>query len=135
MSARSAVAASVAFTAMLGGCGGGPAAVRLSARDDGRVVGVERGATIEVWLDSNPSTGFGWSLVERPDAAVLSLVSSRFVPADEDEEPPAGRGGTEVWTFEADAPGATSLRLAYVRSWEPERAEGRFTLRVRVGEP
>lgn len=45
----------------------------------------------------------------------------------------AGRGGTEVWRFEAVAPGTTTLQLAYLRSWEPESPEGSFTLRVRVG--
>lgn len=132
MSGRAAAAASLALGLILGGCGGGPGPVRLSAADDGRLVLVERGATIDVRLDSNPSTGFAWTLVERPNAGVLRLVSSRFEPADEAEEPRVGGGGTEVWSFEAAATGTTSFRLAYVRSWEPESPAGLFTLRVRV---
>jgi inhibitor of cysteine peptidase len=126
------VLAGVALSALLAGCGGGGKPVVLTARDDGRVVDVDAGATVELRLESNPSTGFAWRLDPRRDPNVVRLLSSDFEQPAAADDPVVGRGGTEVWRFKAVASGRTSLALAYVRSWEPEHAEDTFTLTVRV---
>jgi inhibitor of cysteine peptidase len=124
--------AATSLALILAACGGGHESLRLTPHDDGRSLELEPGAAIDVQLASNPSTGYAWRASGPPDARVLRLVSSRFLPAVEDGEPVVGRGGTEVWRFEAVAAGTTSLRLVYARSWEPERPRDVFTLHVRV---
>lgn len=73
------------------------------------------GQTFVITLDSNPSTGYRWSLDEPLDEQVVRLVGSEY------QAPAAnlpGAGGAEVWTFRAVAPGAARVALSYARSWE-----------------
>jgi inhibitor of cysteine peptidase len=113
-------------------CGGGePATVELTAADSGTSVTLEPGQQLQISLESNPSTGFRWNLVQEPDANVLILVSSTYVEPVTDDQV-VGAPGTEVWTFEAAAAGTTSLELAYFRSFEPENVGGTFSLNAEV---
>lgn len=64
-------------------------------------------------LDANPTTGIWW---QDPvfDASVLKLTSNDYI-ADPAPEGLVGSGGTTVMTFEAIAPGATSITSDYSR--------------------
>ena len=76
---------------------------------------VAPGQQFKVELDANRSTGFQWELGKPIDAAVLTLVETRYEQAPNASP---GEGGKEVWTFAAVAPGWAKIQLLYRRPWE-----------------
>jgi inhibitor of cysteine peptidase len=127
-----ALATLVLAAASLAACGGGGdgGALALTAADSGRTVELGTGRLLTVTLESNATTGFRWNLAEAPSEAVIHLVSSEYV---EPKDGRLGEGGVEVWTFEAAGAGTTSLRLEYVRPFDPGDVEGEFVLTIRAG--
>jgi inhibitor of cysteine peptidase len=67
-------------------------------------------------LESNPTTGYSWSLLES-SSGIVEKVSTVFEP-HEREGRLLGSGGTEVWTLKAVAKGRVTLTFDYVRPWE-----------------
>ena len=114
-----AALAALALVALgLAGCS---AIGRAGASELPAATEVAPGGRFDVRLESNPTTGYAWALRAGADSGVVRLVGSRFVPP----VPPAGggpapvgQGGHEVFSFEAVAPGRTTLDFAYARSWE-----------------
>ena len=53
-----------------------------------------------------------------------------------DDAPPdmSGVGGTEIFRFRAIGAGTTTIRLEYVRSWEPDDSADTYTQEVTVIE-
>ena len=86
---------------LLAGCSlrGGAAAVPAATQ-------VAPGDRFDLRLEANPSTGYAWSLGKPLDAAPGGAP------------PLAGQGGNEIWTFEAVAPGRTTISMFYARPWE-----------------
>lgn len=76
---------------------------------------VTPGQQFKVEIDANRSTGFQWELGKPLDAAVLTLVDTRYEQAPNASP---GEGGKEVWTFAAVAPGWAKIQLLYRRPWE-----------------
>lgn len=74
------------------------------------------GDTFIIRLESNPTTGYTWSLVESPKG-IVEKVSAVFEP-HEREGRLLGSGGAEVWTLKAIAAGTVTLTFDYVRPWE-----------------
>lgn len=66
-------------------------------------------------LDSNPTTGYNWE--EKHDAAILSLVESKYEP-DKKAAGLVGAGGTQYFQFKALKTGSTEITLTYKRPWE-----------------
>jgi inhibitor of cysteine peptidase len=81
--------------------------------DVGTEVSVEVGEQFEIQLESNPTTGYAWQVVEQPDA--VDLVSSEYEAPDTSL---VGAGGLEVFVFEGATEGSGDLRLEYVRSFD-----------------
>jgi inhibitor of cysteine peptidase len=91
-----------------------PQTIVLREPQAGSQAVVRLGDRLQVSLDANPSTGYGWSLVEL-DGAVLKLVGEpEFHPASA----ALGAGGTVTYQFEAIGAGQTALKLTYSRSFE-----------------
>jgi predicted secreted protein len=93
------------------------ASLELTAADSGKQVAVDAGASFTVTLDSNPSTGFAWSISDITAEAVIDDVGSEFKDADNGM---VGAGGQEVWTFDALAEGTSTIEMQYSRSWETD---------------
>ena len=108
---------------------GRPEPLRIGVENNGSTVTLEVGQTLILTLESNPTTGYSWELAEF-DEAVLKLVSYDYVP---DEHPPGmvGVGGKDIWYFQAQSQGSTTLHLEYVYSWE-EGVEPVKTFTVQV---
>lgn len=114
----------------LAGCGVG-VPVRIDAEDNGSTVTLERGQTLVLTLESNPTTGYSWELGEF-DEAVLELTSSVYVPYGHSSGK-VGSGGEEIWYFWAQSPGGTMLYLEYLRAWEKgSEPAATFTVTVQV---
>ncbi len=96
---------------------------------NGTSVTLPAGGTLIVRLGANPSTGYQWQMAASPSDAVLRASGSGY---DATQTAAVGAGGLSWWTFEAVATGATSLRLRYVRPWEPTTAEREFGLQLTV---
>ena len=75
-------------------------------------------------LDSNPSTGFVWTVAQTPDAAVVTLEGQTYVKSDSTA---MGAPGTERFTFKAVAPGSTTIGLKYARPSDPDSPDNTNT--------
>ena len=105
--------------------------VILSAKDDGGQIEVDAGQALVLTLESNPTTGFRWEVVEMEDAVLRPKGEAEFKLASELDSPPPGTGGVEIFRFEAVNAGETLLELVYHRPWE-EGVEPLETFSVRV---
>lgn len=72
---------------------------------------------IEIVLESNITTGYGWQLAEPLNDSLLELAKHRYV-ADSNPSGLVGVGGVEVWTFMPLRAGSTSISLHYLRPWD-----------------
>jgi len=97
-------------------------------QDDGASVSLRSGETLEICLSENPTAGYRWQ-ADDWDRSVLDMRRDEFHPPGTSEH---GAGGEHLWEFAARAPGKTSLRLAYSRSWESGPPARRFSLDVSV---
>jgi len=89
--------------------------VAIGAADNGREIVLERGQTLAVALEANPTTGYNWLLVGEPPVEILSVVGEEFAAPGEDR---VGAGGVTTWRFRAVGEGRTAIELGYARSWE-----------------
>jgi inhibitor of cysteine peptidase len=95
--------------------------------DKGSKVHLKVGDTLEVRLNSNPTTGYMW-YVHKASTPLMKLVhQSQTEPA----APGVGRPVVQVFTFEPRRAGDGVLLLHYVRAWEkPDPDEEQFTVHV-----
>ena len=93
------------------------------------VIEARAGEVFAFLLDSNATTGYRWELAETPDARVVMEIGSEYLAPDESIP---GRGGQEKWTFKAVSAGTATLKLQYVRSWEPNAPAKTITYTVKV---
>ena len=95
------------------GCGSG-GEVKIGDTDNASQVPLEVGQTLVLSLDSNPTTGYQWEITEL-DEAILKQTGHEY---EADQPVLIGSGGKEVWRFQAQSSGSTTLSLGYKRSWE-----------------
>ena len=105
------------------------ATTRLSLADDGAVVTLDKGDTLILDLEANPTTGFTWEL-DALDEGVLHLTGEPAYLSDSDLP---GSPGTMTFTFEATGAGDTELQIVYHRPWEDESPIQTFSLSITVG--
>ncbi len=75
----------------------------------------EKGSTVTIRVEGNPSTGYGWEASEiSPN---LTLIEKRFEDTRKDPQL-LGAPGIYVFTFKALDSGTGSVRLDYLRPWE-----------------
>ena len=91
----------------------GPSVVNVS--ESGKQITLSPGDSLVVTLDSNPSTGFSWSISGISDEDVIDEVGSEFQGSDSGM---IGAGGQEIWTFQASDKGTSTIDMQYSRSWE-----------------
>lgn len=96
------------------GTNAGPATVTVTVADRARPISLKRGDTLEVRLESNPDSGYSWSVLPMSHP-VLEERGKRFQPAG------AGTRGMDLWRFEAVRQGKQRLRMRYAR---PGDADG-----------
>ncbi len=100
----------------------------LQASDDGEQVELEKGQTLSVSLEGNPTTGYTWEPVELDEDVLCQVGEPAFTPESKD----LGAPGTQVLRFQAAGEGRTTLRLVYHRSWEEAEPERTFSVEVIV---
>ncbi|MCL6246934.1 protease inhibitor I42 family protein [Acinetobacter sp. ANC 4945] len=93
---------------------------------------MDRGQTLEVLLNENPSTGYVWSLAEQPKLfKVEEVFQSAQQQAAADATLGLGAGGQKTYRFTATTAGEELLHLKHARAWE-KTAMAEWTCRVRV---
>ncbi|MFF2552099.1 protease inhibitor I42 family protein [Nocardia sp. NPDC058058] len=109
-----------------------PGPVTAGKEQDGKEIPLALGQGLTVRLAGNPTTGFLWQLTELEQNIVRQDGGMEY---EQDPSPNGmvGVGGTSIFKFTAQAPGATQLVLEYRRPWEQgiDPAE-RFTLNLKV---
>jgi inhibitor of cysteine peptidase len=86
--------------------------------DNSSKLNLKAGDSFIIRLESNPTTGYSWSLAE-PLSEILQKVSNVYEPYKTDRNV-VGSGGTEVWTFKAVSKGNVTLIFQYARAWEKD---------------
>jgi predicted secreted protein len=106
------------------------ATITVTKANNGKTVTLKKGDKLVVKLAANATTGYAWK-VKSVDKTVLEPVSSKYVPSPNPKHL-VGAGGTYKLTLAARSAGSTTLKLIYVRSFEPNKPAGSFKLGVTV---
>jgi inhibitor of cysteine peptidase len=110
------LAAGLILLAAVSGCA---KQVTAGDADQGRIVELVPGESLVLTLESNPTTGYSWQLVEVDEAVLKPKGEPEFKPSS-GSEGLVGAGGEEVFRFDAAGSGRTTLSLAYARPWEKD---------------
>lgn len=105
----------------------------MDERDNGSRVELAPGQDLAIILESNPSTGYRWQVIELDESILQQIGETDYAPHDPGQPSLPGQAGQEIWRFQAVGPGRTTLQLVYRRSWEKEVEPLKtYTLHVRV---
>jgi len=106
--------------------------VDVTEADNGGQVELELGKLLVVTLESNPSTGYRWEILENNESILKQFCEVEFKSSDTDEPPMVGAGGWEIFRFKAVSTGQTTLELVYRRPWEDAEPLKTFSIQVTV---
>lgn len=128
IAARGFAAACFLTVFMAAGCSP-QATVRIELDDDRDII-VKEGQVLEIAIESNPTTGYLWSLEGFSGTSTLvSTGKYRYVRGAER----IGAGGKQIFSFRAENKGSAKLIFEYRRGWEKETSPAkRYTARVTV---
>jgi len=99
--------------------------------DNGNEIRLRTGETLTVRLESNPTTGFRWQVMEIDDS-VLGQEGEPEFKAAPGSGGLVGSGGEETIRFKALGTGKTTLTLGYLRPWEEVPPSQTFRIQVVV---
>jgi inhibitor of cysteine peptidase len=106
----------VALMALAVGCSGAATPTEVPEVDAAKGVKIAVGEQFDFVLQSNASTGFAWKLVAPTTSETIKKVKNEY---HEPNTGVVGAGGTEHWVFQGVRAGETTIKMTYVRSWEP----------------
>ena len=89
-------------------------AVQLDIGDDGHQVELQKGQSLEVSLEANPTTGYTWEVEELDEQILRAVGEPEFKPQSD----LMGAPGIQTLRFQAVGVGQTTLKLIYHRRWE-----------------
>ena len=94
--------------------------INVDEDDDGSQVTLKQGQRLVVTLESNPSTGYSWELVEKQNSILEQIGEVEYIAPEPTDPPMVGVPGWEVFRFEAVSTGQETLELVYRRPWETD---------------
>lgn len=107
--------------------------VKVVASVSGSQIELRKGQTLVITLESNPTTGYQWEVIECDDSILQQKGKAEFKSSNTGNPPSSGKSGTETFLFDAQSLGNGTLKLVYHRSWEKEVEPLKtFTLQVKV---
>lgn len=115
--------------ALFSGCG--THGTSLTNADNGKQITAKTGETLTLALDSNPTTGYSWQVLEINNTILVQQGDPEYKQAS-GTEGLVGSGGTETFRFNAAGAGTTTLKLGYMRPWESVPPIETFTVQVIV---
>lgn len=109
-----------------------PAEVLVEKDANGTTVTLDVDQVLAIRLESNPTTGYGWQVIE-VDESILQAEGGPEMIEPTQATPMLGAGGWQVFRYRAKASGETVMKLGYARPFEPDVAPiETFTLTVKV---
>lgn len=96
----------------------GPKKIQIKEEINGQAIELKTGQKISISLESNPTTGFNWEVIEI-DPLLLKQVGE---PDYKSDSKLIGAGGVITFTFEALQTGKSTVKLIYHRSFEKDVA-------------
>ena len=81
---------------------------------------VKNGQEFTIVLNSNPSTGYSWSISDTYDKNIVQMIGNVFKPSGTKK---IGAPGEELWTFKGVGRGSTKINLTYSRKWEGKSSQ------------
>ena len=99
-----------------------------TAQDERATLSLTLGASFELRLTENPTTGYRWHMTKW-DSAILEVAHDEFCPP---KALTLGASGEHRWEFVARGLGNSPLQLAYYRGWESGTSVKTFSLDVSV---
>ena len=82
-------------------------------------------------IPSNPTTGYSWSILDPGNQSVMIFCeNSMEQPKENQERGVVGKGGRELWSFEAVDRGISTVVLGYRRSWETGVSPRRYHILI-----
>lgn len=88
----------------------------ITVPSEGASVNCRLGDALKISLQSNPTTGYCWS-VKSDDCNKIVLEENRY-DANSTGAGMCGRGGTQTFVFRCVNRGVARITLEYARSWE-----------------
>lgn len=88
--------------------------VNISSNNTAPNINVNKGQLLSIELNSNPTTGYTWQLVENYNHTIITKKSNTYISNSNN----IGGGGVEIFTLETHASGQTKLDFIYSRAWE-----------------
>jgi inhibitor of cysteine peptidase len=113
--------------ALFSGCGA--RGTQVTDADNGKQITIQPGQVVTVTLESNPTTGYSWQVMEIDNAILVQEGDPEYKQAS-GTGGLVGAGGTETFRFKAIAAGETTLSLGYARPWESVPPIQTFTIQV-----
>lgn len=126
MTARSGFAVAMAV-AVLAACASGlpQTPTLVTVAESGGAVTLAKGETLVVTLDTQPSTGYRWQVLEPRSSVLAQVGTSDYLPTQV-AEGTVGAPGDAVFRFEALDVGQAGLDLGYSRPFEKGVAPARI---------
>lgn len=115
--------------ALFSGCGARD--TLTTASDNGREITLQQGRILSVILESNPTTGYSWQVLQIDNKILAQDGDPEYTQAA-GSEGLVGAGGTQTYHFKAASTGKVTLVLGYMRPWEDVPPTQTFTLTVNV---
>ena len=106
--------------------------VEVNEDNDGGQIELELGEILVVTLESNPSTGYRWELLEDNESILKQFGQAEFKSSETSDPPMVGVGGWEIFRFKAVSTGQITLELVYHRYWEDVEPLKTFSIQVVV---
>jgi predicted secreted protein len=94
-----------------------PIEINVNESDTDSQLEIEKGQILVVTLESNPSTGYQWELIEDNESVLKQIGQAEF-KSSATGDPLTGAGGWEIFRFNAISAGRMTLQLIYHRTWE-----------------
>ena len=113
MKLKTLLAVALLAGALVSGCAAGPR--ELGETDDGLLLALPVGETFTVELESNPSTGYSWQVI---DLGPCEQASDPEYLAPESDADVVGAASAERLSFTRVGSEAGALVLEYRRPWE-----------------
>ena len=115
--------------ALFSGCGSRD--LLVTASDHQGKIRLQTGETLVIRLESNPTTGYSWQVMEIDNSLLEQEGDPEYEPSPGNDGM-VGAGGEETIRFKALAPGKTRLTLGYMRPWETLPPIKTFSIQVVV---
>jgi inhibitor of cysteine peptidase len=110
---------------------GGVIEIDITGNDS--TVRMQVGEELVISLESNPTTGYTWQLIEPLSSILVQEGEVEFT--QQGEEGLVGAGGVEVFRFSAEQAGTATIQMGYLRVWEEGVAPiETFSLTVEVSQ-